>query len=410
MSYINELREKRGKAVHDARALLDHAKTEKRDLSEDEQKQYDAYMDDQAKLQTQIEREERQVKLDREAAEEEARKQEGPGKPKDPEKVDIRVALDKALRMGCFSGQTPDEYRLTAPEARALQMDISTSGGYLVPPIEWVNELVKAVDDATFVRSLARVFPVNGTHSMGAPTLENDPADFAWTQEIGALDEDSTMDFGGRELQPHLLTKLLKVSMKLIERSPSAEALVRDRLAYKRAVTLEKAFMTGTGSHQPLGVFTASAAGISTGRDVTTGNTDTAIGADNLREVKYTLKGQYHANARWIFHRDAVKAISKLKDGDGQYLWRPGITDTDPDRLVGFPVLMSEHAPSTFTTGLYVGILGDFSKYWIAESTTMSIQRLVELYAANSQIGFVDRSYTDGMPVLEEAFVRVTLT
>jgi hypothetical protein len=37
----------------------------------------------------------------------------------------------------------------------------------------------------------------------------------------------------------------------------------------------------------------------------------------------------------------------------------------------------------------------------------MRIQRLVELYAESNQIGFIGRLETDGMPVLEEAFVRV---
>ena len=76
---------------------------------------------------------------------------------------------------------------------------------------------------------------------------------------------------------------------------------------------------------------------------------------------------------------------------------------------MGFPFLMSEYAPSTFTTGLYVGILGDFSLYWIVDALSMEVQRLEELYAATNQIGFIGRLETDGAPVLEEAFTRVKL-
>jgi hypothetical protein len=39
----------------------------------------------------------------------------------------------------------------------------------------------------------------------------------------------------------------------------------------------------------------------------------------------------------------------------------------------------------------------------------MNIQRLDELYAENNQVGFIGRLETDGMPVLENAFARVTL-
>ncbi len=167
--------------------------------------------------------------------------------------------------------------------------------------------------------------------------------------------------------------------------------------------------MTGHGSGQPLGIFTASAQGISTGRDVSTGNTTTSIQTDGLLEAKYTLKVQYRGRARWIFHRDALKQVAKLKDGDGQYIWQQGITAGTPDRLLNLPYLESEYAPNTFTTGLYAGILGDFQHYWIADALDLQVQRLSELYAATNQTGFIGRLEVDGMPVLEEAFVRVKL-
>ena len=167
--------------------------------------------------------------------------------------------------------------------------------------------------------------------------------------------------------------------------------------------------MTGSAAQQPLGVFTASANGISTGRDVSTGNTTTAMTFDGLIEAKYGLKGNYWPRARWIFHRDAMKTIAKLKDGEGQYIWRESVRVGEPDRLLGMPIMMSEYAPNTFTTGLYVGILGDFASYWIADALSMQIQRLVELYAETNQVGFIGRLETDGMPVLEEAFSRVKL-
>jgi len=34
---------------------------------------------------------------------------------------------------------------------------------------------------------------------------------------------------------------------------------------------------------------------------------------DGLINAKFSLKGQYWANAEWLFHRDAVKQIAKLK-------------------------------------------------------------------------------------------------
>ncbi|MHB8077438.1 phage major capsid protein, partial [Desulfosporosinus fructosivorans] len=159
---------------------------------------------------------------------------------------------------------------------------------------------------------------------------------------------------------------------------------------------------------KPLGVFTASPQGISTARDVSTGNTAITIGADGLIDAKYALKAQYRKSAQWIFHRDAIKMIRKLKDGNGDYLWKAGLSDK-PDTILELPFNESEYAPNTFTTGLYAGILGNFKFYWIADALNMQVQRLVELYAATNQTGFIGRLESDGMPVMEEAFVRVKL-
>jgi len=56
------------------------------------------------------------------------------------------------------------------------------------------------------------------------------------------------------------------------------------------------------------------------GRDVSTSNTTTAITCDGLLEALMSLKAQYRKNCVWIFHRDAIKMIRKLKYGDGSYV------------------------------------------------------------------------------------------
>lgn len=300
---------------------------------------------------------------------------------------------------------------LAAEEVRAMQADDPTLGGYMIAPQQFVANLIKAVDDATIIRPLATVFPVEKAESLGAPSMDTDVSDPEWTGEITTAPEDSSLRVGKRELRPHPLSKLVKVSNKLLRISAiTPDTLVQQRLGYKFGIVQENAHLTGNGAGQPLGVFTASANGISTGQDVSTGNTETEIRVDGLIEAKFTVKAQYWPKAAWIFHRDAVKQISKLKDGEGRYVWNPaGIQNMQVDTLLNRPVKMSEYAPNTFTTGLYAGIFGDFSFYWIADAMNLTVQRLVELYAATNQVGFIGRLESDGMPVLEEAFARVKL-
>lgn len=411
-------REKRAKLIADARALYAKAESEKRELTAEERTQFDKMLADADRMQETGLAEERRARL--EAAEATLNQPEPrltEPAPPGATPADGQRAAPPA------TGRGSDDYRrafrsflmgglpvLSAAEHRALQADVNTMGGYLVAPMQMVQALIAAVDNLVFVRQYATKYGVTSADSLGVPSLDADPADPAWTPEIGAVSEDSTMAFGRRELHPHQLTKLVKVSQKLLRTATmDPEALVGQRLAYKFAVTMENAFLNGTGAGQPLGVFTASATGISTSRDVATGNTTTAVTTDGLIEAKYSIKGQYWPRLRWLFNRLVLKTIAKLKDGNGQYIWQPGVQAGQPDRLLNFPVDMSEYAPSTMTAGLYVGILADWSQYWIADATTLSIQRLVELYAANNQVGFIGRLESDGMPVLEEGFARVTL-
>ena len=307
---------------------------------------------------------------------------------------DIQAALQKYFK-GSMSNLTHDEQR-------ALSQGSAVDGGFLVPAEQFVANLLKKVDDIARIRTLATVYKLNKAVSLGVPSLETDPSDADWTSEVGTGSEDTLMAFGKRALTPAALAKRVKISDTLLRNSPlPVENIVLDRLGYKFGITQEKGFLTGNGASQALGVFTASANGISTARDVSEDNTGTAITADGLQSAKFALKEQYmlSPSTAWMFHRDAVKRIAKLKDLEGRYLWEQAIKAGQPDTLLGFPVYMSEYAPNTFTTGLYVGILGDFSYYWIAESLEFRVQRLNELYAEKNQVGFIGRLEVDGRPL-----------
>lgn len=443
---IKKLQQERGELVQQARALIDTADTEKRAMSADENNRCDDLMNKANDKAAEIRRLEGLVEQERQVAEHEAELERGGND--NPESrgggggtteeqrqlAQMRGALHSEWREGTdqlddnqvrqlhFFSQalsrganslTPEQRQIVVPseaQIRALSYDIDTAGGYLAPPEQWVNQLLKNVDDETFMLQLANVMTLNGAHSLGVPTLDNDPADADWTSELETGSEDSTMSFGKRALTPHPLAKRLKISNKLLRNGAlPAEAIARQRLAYKFGITFEKGLLTGDGNEKPLGVFTASSDGISTGRDVATDNASTAFTADGLINALMSIKGQYHKNCTWLFHRDGVKMAMKLKDGNGQYIWSMGLKGLAPDTLLNIPLKMSEYVPNTFTTGQYVGIVGDFSKYWVIINLVMTVQRLVELYAETNQTGLIGRMEADGMPVIEEAFARVKL-
>ena len=403
---ILELKEKRANLIHESRTMLDAAENEKRDFTGEEETKYQRIDADIDKLETQIQREERQMERERDLGEKEDRKEEKK-EGKEDRKLSTRETQEyrDAYAKFLLEGRSA----LSETEIRAMQADSDIGGGYLVTPQEMVMQLIKDVDNSVYMRQVSNVIQLTSAKSLGVPTLDKDVDDADWTAEL-KTGKETEMELGKRELRPHPLAKRAKVSNTLLRNSNmGVEQLVRERLAYKFGVAEEKAFLTGDGNQKPLGIFVASDNGISTDRDVSEGNTATQIKADGLMEAKYSLKEAYMSRARWMFHRDAIKQIRKLKDGNGQYLWQPGISGGAPDRILENPYTMSEYVPNTFSTGNYVGIIGDFQYYWIAEALDMAIQRLVELYAETNQTGFIGRMELDGMPVLEEAFSRVKL-
>jgi len=416
---LREKKQARFALVGEARVMLDTAEKEKRDLTAEENEQYERIMADVDRIGTEIQAEERKqerrAKVDGLTRELEGSQGrfvggENPQGQSNDEQRNARPRDTEEYKAAFREYLIGGRDALTQNQMRSLQADSDTKGGYTVAPIQFVMELLKDVDDALVIRQLARTFTLDKAESLGVPTRESRYDDFDWTGEVNTVEEDDGMTFGKRELRPHPLSKLIKISSKLMRQSMlDPEGLVRQEISYILGGTQEKAFMTGPGAGRPLGFFTASDDGIPTSRDISTGNTATDVKGDGLIEAKYALKSQYVANARWLFHRDTMKRIRKLKDGNGNYIWMAGLTNGQPDTILEVPYIMSEFAPNTFTTGQYVGIIGDFRFYWIVDALNMEIQRLIELFSLNNKIGFVIRAETDAMPVRAEAFARVKL-
>ena len=112
--------------------------------------------------------------------------------------------------------------------------------------------------------------------------------------------------------------------------------------------------------------------------------------------------------------REFERRVRKLKDGDGNYLWKTGLDGSGGGQfgasLLGHPLLISEYSPgSDWNSGDYICLFGNLEHYWIADDQNIMIQRLDELFARTHQVGFIIRYSGDGMPVLAPAFKRLKL-
>lgn len=428
-----QLNEERVKIVADARAFLEANES---NWGKEQEEQYGKMLSDASDITAAIKRREQVSKLEEEKTQirGDIEKPERKGETPPIQTVSIRSGIDGNGRPIYHevpvSVRGSDEYRkafnqalmgsraaegklrdLAAEQFAALQSDDMEQAGYLLMPEQMAAGILKDVDDLVFIRRYAKIHTVTEAGSLGIRKRTARANTFNWSSELTVSTADTALKYGKKVLTPEHLTGQIEVSRDLLRRSAgTAESEVRYELARNAAEKMEDGYLTGSGTQQPLGVFTASSDGISTSRDVQTGST-TSITADGLLDAKYKLKAQYRNGSlgavRWFFHRDAIKIISKLKDAENRYYWQQGLIAGQPDTLLNYPVDESERAPNTFTTGQYVGLLANWNYYEIADSLDMEIQVLVELLARTNQIAYIGRMKTDGMPTVEEAFVRL---
>ena len=300
--------------------------------------------------------------------------------------------------------------RLNDAEYRALGADSAGSGAELLPPYEFINNVIIPRDRRVWMRTAGTVKKITDSAQGWIPTVESNPADADWTAEIPSpeISPDSTMATGKRVLKPNALTKEVDVSKKELQIMPEVAELVAGRLGYKFGVSEEKGFLLGSGSGQPLGLFVASANGIPTSRDVTIDTVSNGvISMDGMKALKYACDPVYWADASYVAHPSIFQQVATLKDTLGRYLWQPAVVAGQPDVFDGIPCRMSSFAPNATTAGSYGMLFGALSYYWIAELVNgLTIQRLVEVTARSLSVGFLGSEYVDGMPVLAEAFAR----
>jgi len=384
MSKILELREKRNKIWNTAKEFLDQKRGENGLVPPEAAAEYDKMEADMVALGKEIERLERQTAFDIEMAK--------------PTSSPILGAPTKPAE--AKTGRASDEYKTDfgnilrgkPPINNVLSTSPDTDGGYLVP-VEFERQIVMGLEEANVIRRIGKVITTSAERKIPIAATQSIAK---WTAENAAITE-SSPTFTQKTIDAFKLTNLIKVSVELLQDSMfDLESYIAAEFARAFGVAEEEAFCIGTGTGQPSGIFTA------TGGDVgVTAGSATAINTDNLIDLVYALKSPYRRNAAFLMRDITVSAIRKLKDSNGQYLWQPSVQAGEPDRLLGYPLHTSPYVPVAAANALPVAF-GDFSNYWIADRMGRTVQRLIELYAGNGQIGFIATQRVDAKVILSE--------
>lgn len=389
---ITELREKRAKTWSAMESFLASQRNDKGVLSAEDDATYARMEQELEDLTREIKRMERKDAIEAELNKPVATPLTA--KPMSPKAEDEKEGRASNTYKKSFWNAMRDKSARPAV-MDALKIGTDPEGGYLVPD-EYEKTLVEGLEEENIFRKIAKV--INTSSGDRKIPVVATKGTASWVDEEGLIPE-SDDSFGQVSIGAYKLGTLIKVSEELLNDSVfDLESYISKEFARRIGAREEDAFFNGDGVGKPIGIFSETG-----GAEIgVTAASATAITADELIDLFYSLKAPYRKNAVWVLNDATVKAIRKLKDNNGNYLWQPAITANTPDTILGKPVFTSSYVP-TIAAGAKTIAFGDFSYYWVADRQARSFKRLNELYAATGQVGFMATQRVDGKLILPEA-------
>ena len=383
---VNELREMRAHAWENAKNFLDTHRDEKGMLSAEDVAAFEKMEAEIMGLGEEIKRNERGMALEAELS-----------RPVGTPLTNTPGAGGKLK-----TGRASDEYKSAMLNAlrtnfrqvsNVLVEGTDASGGYLVPD-EYDARLIEALEQENVIRKLGTVIQTSGERKINVAATK--PA-ASWVEECGELAfADATFD--QKILDAFKLSVAVKVSEELLaDNQYDLESYLIRAFGQAIANAEEEAFLVGDGVSKPTGLLHPTLGG-----QIGITSAGNTLSADEVIDLIYKLKRPYRAKASFIMADSTLAFLRKVKDGTGQYIWSPGLTAGEPDRLLGYPVYTSAYVPAV-AAGQPVIAFGDISYYNIGDRGTRSFAALHELYAGVGQVAFVAKERVDGKLILPEA-------
>ncbi|EKH9212909.1 phage major capsid protein [Vibrio parahaemolyticus] len=377
---IQEMKLAAAGKIEKMRAIVNAADAENRDLTDEEQAQYDTLKQERAALAKRIERAE-------ELEQEETALTVIDGQARKPEPQnggESESPINSKEYVNAFASVVRSR-RNQVPSDAQNALQIGTADGHFAVPEKYRSQMVKKLGAHNCLREIATVITTTSIENIPVVT---DNGSAGWVDELGAYPE-SDMSGARKVLGAHKLGRICKVSEELLaDEAVSLEATLSDAFAKSFGDAEEVAMWNGDGNKKPNGIANqvtktqeaAAAAGIA---------------ADDLIDLQHAVKRAYRKNGVYVMNDKTIAMVRKLKNLNGEYIWQDSMKEGEPDRLLGKPVYSTDaiDLPGANKKSVY---FGDFKQgVEIGDRGTIYMQRLEELYAAQGAIGYRMRSRVD---------------
>lgn len=292
-----------------------------------------------------------------------SRPQRGGGGPVGAASSEHKAAFDGYMRRG-------EANNLRRLEEKALSAGTDADGGYLVPD-EVEAGVMRALREASPIRAISGVRQVSANTYKKPFAITG--AATGWVAEAGTRAQTDSPVLAELSFPTMELYAMPAATQTLLEDAAvNIDEWVAEEVRIAFAEQENTAFVSGDGSNKPKGflsytkVAEASWAWDKIGYLTTgvSGGFPVSDPADKLIDFVYTLKSAYRANAHWVMNRATQAEIRKIKDGDGNYIWRPGEQAGQGATLMTFPIAETEDMPD-IEADSYSIAFGDFGRGYL---------------------------------------------
>jgi HK97 family phage major capsid protein len=292
-----------------------------------------------------------------------ARPQRGGAAPRTGAVSEHKAAFESYMRRG-------EAHNLRALEEKALSAGSDANGGYLVPD-EIEAGVMRALREASPIRAISGVRQVSSNTYKKPFAITG--AQTGWVAEAGTRSQTTTPTLYELAFPTMELYAMPAATPTLLEDAAvNVDEWVAEEVRVAFAEQENAAFVSGDGSDKPKGFLAYTKIAESSWAWEKIGYLKTGVSgdfptddpADLLIDLVYTLKSGYRANAHWVMNRSTQAEIRKIKDGDGNYIWRPGDQAGQSPTLMGYPVTESEDMPSIGADS-YAIAFGDFGRGYL---------------------------------------------
>ena len=231
-----------------------------------------------------------------------------------------------------------------------VQAGLSTlsdpDGGFLVPE-DYEQAIDRVALSVSAMRRLATVRTI-GTDTY-KKLVNQGGASAGWVGEKGARAETNTPTLTEIAINTKEIYAMPAATQTLLDDSRvDIAGWLADEVSIEFSEQESEAFINGNGVEQPKGIAAYAMAANSSyvwGKVgyITSGNASLVNDLDKLIDLQHSLKPVYRNGAAWLMNDATLATIRKMKDGDGNYIWVPGLKDGAPDTLLGKPVEIDDN-------------------------------------------------------------------